>query len=106
MKNLSYQNTEAKTPVIPTIHFITMKVIKMQDGNPGDASLLFSLPYAANVQITLFDTMGIEIETIHNQWKNSGTHVVDCRFDHLPKGTYFYKLKTSYDTTIKILTVD
>lgn len=106
MMNLTLSNTEPQRQIPPSLTFISLKVVSFPDTKPGATFLMFSLPYAANVRITLFDCHGRELQSIFHQWKNSGTHIIESTIDQLPGGKYFYQLKTSYDSAIRILTVE
>ena len=67
--------------------------------------LKFDLPYAALVQVKIYDCYGQELQTILDEWKTSGMHIIPCGHDRLSSGVYVYQVKTNYDTALKTLTV-
>jgi hypothetical protein len=66
----------------------------------------FSLPVSSNVKLIVYDITGKEVQTLVNDFLNSGSY--DIKFDgtNLPSGLYFYRLITgNYSETKKMLMV-
>ncbi len=105
MRNIELRNTTHIVVPAPLTIYITLQVLPKIDCDRSSHILKFNLPYAALVQIKLFDCFGNELETVFHDWKNSGTHVIERSIDYLPKGKYVYHLKTNYDSTLKILSI-
>jgi hypothetical protein len=45
------------------------------------------------ISIKIFDVLGIEIETLANEEKPSGTYEINWNAENLPSGVYFYKFQ-------------
>lgn len=76
--------------------------------NPFNPSTVikFALPTNGNVQITVFDAAGREVNTLVNGFMNNGVHTVEFNASGLSSGVYFYKLKTEgFEQTKKMLLV-
>lgn len=55
----------------------------------------YALPMAANVKITVFNTIGKEISTLLNSSQNQGYHELNFDASNLPSGMYFYRISVS-----------
>lgn len=55
-------------------------------------NISYSLPKAGYVKISVFDISGREIQTVVNEFKNAGTHIVSFNASDLSSGLYFYKM--------------
>ncbi len=58
-------------------------------------SIPFRIEQAGNVEIKLFDTRGRLINLITNQNYPAGEHIVEVNLSGIPKGIYFYQLKSA-----------
>lgn len=73
--------------------------------NPS-TNIRFTLPEAGNVKISIFNTLGQEVKTIINEFRNSGNHSVSFNASELSSGTYFYKLESGkYSKTMKMMLI-
>ena len=63
--------------------------------NPFNPStkIKYSIPQLSNIELTVFNILGNEIETLVNEEKTAGTYEVNWYPDNLPSGVYFYQLK-------------
>ncbi len=61
--------------------------------NPSTA-IEFSLPQAATVNLTVFDTIGRQVAVLINGQMASGRHSVQFNASSLPSGMYLYRLST------------
>ena len=68
-------------------------------------NIKFSLPKATNVQLVIFNSMGQEVKSLVNEFKNAGSYSVDFNASSLASGTYFYKLITSDFVETKKMTL-
>ena len=60
--------------------------------NPN-TKIKYSVPQTSQVQITIFDVLGNEIETLVKGEKPPGTYEIIWNADKLTSGIYFYQLK-------------
>ena len=72
--------------------------------NPA-TTIQFSLPTSGNVKLTLYNTNGQEIRNILNEYKESGTHIINFNASGLSSGVYFYKLTAGTFSTIRKMVV-
>ena len=63
-------------------------------------SIRFSLPVSGNVKLTLYDSNGQEVRSILNEYRESGTHIINFNASRLSSGAYIYKLTAGTSTNI------
>ncbi len=68
-------------------------------------NIRFSLPKATNVQLVIYNSMGQEVRSLVNEFKNAGSYTVDFNASTLASGTYFYKIITSDFVETKKMTL-
>lgn len=69
-------------------------------------NIKYAITHSGNVQITIFDISGKEIETIVNENHTPGTYLIKYDGSKLGSGVYFYKLYTEkYTETKKMILV-
>ncbi len=61
----------------------------------------FSIPSESNVEVKVFNTLGMEVATLLNEHKQAGTHSVEFNATNLSSGIYFYKIVSGNYTDIK-----
>ena len=61
--------------------------------NPTTA-ISFSLPIAGNVKLTIYNTLGEEVKSLLNQFKESGTHTIRFDGSELNSGMYIFKFES------------
>ena len=63
--------------------------------NPFNPStkIQYSIPQTSQVQISVYDILGNEIETLVNEEKLPGTYELTWYAEGLPSGVYFYRLQ-------------
>ncbi len=61
----------------------------------------FSIPSDNNVEVKVFNTLGMEVATLVNGYKNAGTHSVEFNANNLSSGIYFYKIVSGNYSDIK-----
>ena len=74
--------------------------------NPFNPStkIKYSVPQTSQVQITVFDVLGNEIETLVNEEKSAGAYEITWNAVNLPSGIYFYKLIAgSFNRVMKMI---
>ena len=64
-------------------------------------NIIYEVPDAGNVKITIYDSIGREIKTLVNEIKNSGTYEVNFDASNLTSGVYFYRLQMSGKSIVK-----
>jgi hypothetical protein len=55
----------------------------------------FALPERTFVKLSIFNTLGQEVEVLVNEEKAAGTHRLVWNASSYPSGVYFYRLETS-----------
>lgn len=60
--------------------------------NPS-TTIEFSIPKSTHVNVTVFDTLGKEIDILMNSYLSAGKHTAVFNGNNLPSGIYFYRLK-------------
>ena len=67
--------------------------------------ITFSLPKESNINLTVYNLLGQEIEILVNDRVDAGTHSVDFVGEGLPSGMYFCKLRVEnkFLETIKMI---
>jgi beta-glucuronidase len=64
--------------------------------NP-ETKIVFSLPYAGNVKLKIFDVLGNEVSTLLNEFRAAGRYEVDFNIDiisnNISSGVYFYRIE-------------
>lgn len=57
-------------------------------------NIKFSIPKNGNVTLKVFDVLGKQIAELVNEYKTTGSYVVDFNAANLSSGVYFYRLET------------
>jgi N-acetylneuraminic acid mutarotase len=58
-------------------------------------TIQFSLPESGNVKLILYNTLGQEVRVIVDEYKESGTHIINFDASGLNSGIYVYKLEAN-----------
>jgi uncharacterized protein (TIGR02145 family) len=61
----------------------------------------YSLPVAANIKLTVYNTLGQVVKILDNGYKNAGTYTITFDASELTSGTYFYRLEAGQFTQVK-----
>lgn len=72
--------------------------------NPFNPStqIEFYLPISGNVNLSVFNVLGQEIQTlINHEYSNSGKHTIEFNGEDLPSGIYLYKLQVDDYSKVK-----
>ena len=72
--------------------------------NPA-TTIQFSLPTSETVKLTLYNANGQEVRSIVNEYKESGTYIINFNASGLSSGAYFYKLTAGTFNTIRKMIV-
>jgi len=66
----------------------------------------FSLPESGNVKLILYNTLGQEVRSIVNEYKDSGTHIINFNASGLSSGAFIYKLTAgTFSMTRKMIVI-
>ena len=68
-------------------------------------NIKFSLPKSGHVKIEIYNILGQHVASVLNEFKSVGYHIVQFDASHLPSGTYFYHIQTSYFKDVKRMTL-
>ncbi len=82
-------------------------ILRQNYPNPFNPStkIKYSIADGSQVEIVIFDTLGKEITTIVNEYKNAGNYEVSFNASEIPSGVYYYRLKAGSYSSIKKLVV-
>jgi len=73
--------------------------------NPS-TTISFNLPYKSIVNLTVYDILGKEVETLINEEMNAGKYVKMWNAGKFASGVYFYKLSAGkFNVTKKMLLI-
>jgi hypothetical protein len=61
----------------------------------------YSIPTDNNVEIKVFNVLGVEVATLLNEQRQAGTHSIEFKSDALPSGIYFYKINSGKYSEVK-----
>jgi hypothetical protein len=69
--------------------------LKQNYPNPFNPTtqIQYELPKAGEVNITVYNTLGVEVMEIDKGFRSAGIHKVTFNGNDLPSGIYFYQLK-------------
>ncbi len=75
--------------------------------NPFNPStkISYSLPQSAAIKLTVYNTLGQEIEVLVNGFKNAGTYEVTWNASNLPSGVYIYTIQSENTYITKKMTL-
>ncbi len=59
-------------------------------------SIIFGLPEASEVKLTLFNSLGEKVTILFEGYKNAGYHQMEFEASRLPSGVYFYQLRSGF----------
>ncbi|HCY74438.1 MAG TPA: hypothetical protein DHV28_00825 [Ignavibacteriales bacterium] len=57
-------------------------------------TIQFSLQYAGNVKLTIYNVIGQEVKILLNEFQESGTHIINFDGSELNSGMYIYKIES------------
>ena len=63
--------------------------------NPS-TTIEYSIPGSGNVKLVVYNSLGEEVETLVNDFKEAGIYKIYFNAGELSSGIYFYKLETGY----------
>ncbi|MCL4547583.1 MAG: T9SS type A sorting domain-containing protein [Bacteroidetes bacterium] len=96
--------TQAGTSVEPIDDGVPVSFSLQQNyPNPFNPSstIEFSIPKSTHVNVTIFNTLGKEINILMNSYLSAGKHTVVFDGNNLPSGIYFYRLRAGDYTETK-----
>ena len=90
------------------VNFDAPKKFELSQNYPNPfnpvTTIRFSLPEGGNVKLTLYNPLGQEIKTMVNEYKESGTHIINFDASDLNSGMYIFKLESdSFIQTKKMI---
>ncbi len=82
-------------------------VLKQNYPNPFNpiTSIVYHLPEAGNVELTLFNVLGQKVKELVREQKTAGTYLVRLNAQNLASGVYIYRLKFKNQIKVKKLIV-
>lgn len=61
--------------------------------NP-ETEIRYSIPESGVVQLKIYDSLGQEVKTLVNEYKQSGSYVIEWNAKNMSSGVYFYTLES------------
>lgn len=86
--------------------FINNYILEQNYPNPFNPGTIisFSIPNSGFTQLKIYDVLGIEINSLVNEYKQSGNYDIEFNAENLPTGIYFYRLISgNYSDTKKMI---
>ncbi len=86
--------------------FINNYILEQNYPNPFNPGTIisFSIPNSEFTQLKIYDALGIEINSLVNEYKQSGNYDIEFNAENLPNGIYFYRLISgNYSDTKKMI---
>ncbi len=87
------------TAIIDDLPSIPVNFMLLQNyPNPFNArtAIRFSLPKSQNVELTVYDLLGRQIEVLIDDYRDVGVHAITFDASSLSSGVYFYRLRAGY----------
>ena len=71
--------------------------------NPFNPSTVisYSLPFASNVKLIVYNTLGKIVKVLENEFKIAGNYSINFNAAELPNGIYFYKIEAGQFSQVK-----
>ena len=86
--------------------FINNYILEQNYPNPFNPGTIisFSIPNSEFTQLKIYDALGTEINSLVNEYKQSGNYDIEFNAENLPNGIYFYRLISgNYSDTKKMI---
>lgn len=86
--------------------FINNYILEQNYPNPFNPGTIisFSIPNSEFTQLKIYDALGTEINSLVNEYKQSGNYDIEFNAENLPTGIYFYRLISgNYSDTKKMI---
>ena len=68
-------------------------------------TIKFTIPKESHVVLKVYNTLGQEVKTLINEFKEAGTYSVNFSGENLLTGMYFYRLEAGGFTQVKKMTL-
>jgi len=107
LKQIDYDGTFSYSDIIE-VDFTGVVEFTLEQNYPNpfnpSTTIRYSLPSEGDIELTVFDVFGSEIETLVNQQQPAGSYSIDFDASHLSSGIYFYQLSAgSFSQTKKLI---
>ncbi|PIP78014.1 MAG: hypothetical protein COW85_05960 [Ignavibacteria bacterium CG22_combo_CG10-13_8_21_14_all_37_15] len=91
------------TEVVPDVELVKKFQLGQNYPNPFNpkTTIEFSIASDCDVQIKVFNSLGVEVETLLNEHKSAGTHQVKFDASNLSSGIYFYRIVSGSNSEMK-----
>ncbi|MBI4535292.1 MAG: T9SS type A sorting domain-containing protein [Ignavibacteriae bacterium] len=82
-------------------------VLRQNYPNPFNPAtkISYTIPTGSSVRLSVYNTLGQEVETLADEYRNAGTYEVTFSGESLASGVYFYRLKAGPHTESKKMTL-
>jgi hypothetical protein len=68
--------------------------------NPS-TTITYSLPFASNVKLSVYNAIGQQVKIVENVYKNAGSYKVTLNANDLNSGIYFYKIEAGQFSQVR-----
>ncbi len=107
LKQVDYDGTFSYSDVIE-VDFTGVVGFALEQNYPNpfnpSTTIRYSLPSAGEIELSVFDVFGSEIEILVNQWQPAGSYIINFAASQLSSGIYFYSLNAgSLSQTKKLI---
>lgn len=68
--------------------------------NPS-TTIAYSLPFASNVRLSVYNALGQQVKIVENAFKNAGNYKITFNANDLNSGIYFYKIEAGQFSQIR-----
>lgn len=81
----------------------TKFAVKQNFPNPFNPStqIEFNIPNNSNVEVKVYNALGMEVATLLKEFRQAGTHKVEFNASNLSSGIYFYRVLSGNNSIIK-----
>ncbi|MEO8666080.1 MAG: T9SS type A sorting domain-containing protein [Ignavibacteria bacterium] len=89
--------TATPSAIITLTELVNSYELSQNYPNPFNptTNIKFSIQNSSNVKLKIFNSVGMEVETLVNQTLNAGTYRVDWNAVNFPSGLYYYRIESS-----------
>jgi hypothetical protein len=79
----------------------TLQLEVVPNPSAGELTLLYEVPTTGEVELDLFNTLGVRVQTLLREWVSAGTHRYRWTPEGLPPGQYFCRLRFGDLTVVR-----
>ena len=108
LKQVDFNGTYKYSDAVE-VSFTTVAKFELAQNYPNpfnpSTTISFSIPEGANVALKIYNTLGQEVKTLVNGFKEAGSYKVNFDAKNLTSGLYFYKLDAGTFSEVRKMTL-